>query len=220
MKRELILTEDGSHTLYLPEMEEHYHSIHGAIQESRHVFIEAGLMKVNLKEISILEIGFGTGLNALLSLLALKNKEIKLQYFGIEKYPLLQEEYEALNFGHLLGVKASNELQKMHESPWNQNFKLTEAFMLHKIHSDLHTCDLTQYPLFDLIYFDAFAPNKQEDMWSPDIFLKIFQQCKPGAILVTYCAKGSVRRDLKAAGFSMERIPGPPGKKEMLRGIK
>lgn len=220
MKRMLIETEDGSHTLYLPEMQEHYHSIHGAIQESRHVFINAGLKKIEQKKVRILEIGFGTGLNALLSLQENRILNLEVQYFGLEKYPLLPEEYQALNYGSQLGNRMKLEFQKIHESPWGQNVDIESHFMLHKIHHDVANCNFDAYPLFNLVYFDAFAPNKQEGIWTPAVYEKIFDHCESGAILVTYCAKGSVRRDLQAAGFNMERIPGPPGKKEMLRGIK
>jgi tRNA U34 5-methylaminomethyl-2-thiouridine-forming methyltransferase MnmC len=220
MKRELIITEDGSHTLYLPEMQEHYHSVHGALQESKHVFIEAGLKQLSQPSIYLFEVGFGTGLNALLSWQHALEYKKQIHYFGLEKYPLQPEEYQQLNYGSFLKRASVNDLQKMHECPWDQPVQVSEQFILHKINNDLHWCDFEELPLFDLIYFDAFAPNKQEGIWTKTIFRKLYEHCKPGAILVTYCAKGSVRRDLQAAGFSMERIPGPPGKKEMLRGIK
>ncbi|MBN2805222.1 MAG: tRNA (5-methylaminomethyl-2-thiouridine)(34)-methyltransferase MnmD [Prolixibacteraceae bacterium] len=220
MKRELIITEDGSHTLYLPEMQEHYHSVHGALQESKHVFIEAGLKQQNRSTINLLEVGFGTGLNALLSLQHAHEFGQHIHYFGLEKYPLQAEEYQQLNYGRLLNEHSAYELQKMHECPWNEPVQLTEYFVLQKINNDIHGYNFAALPLFDLIYFDAFAPSKQEGIWTEAIFRTLYNHCKPGAILVTYCAKGSVRRDLQSVGFRMERIPGPPGKKEMLRGIK
>lgn len=220
MQRELRITEDGSHTFYLPGMDENYHSTHGAIQESQHVFIEAGLKQVNKNEVNILEVGFGTGLNALLTLLEAQQLNLQVRYTGIEKYPLSKEEYSHLNYASLLKTECRKEFMQMHETPWEQQENIVSNFQLIKTKEDIITCSFDPFPFFDLVYFDAFAPNKQDGVWNREIFRKIYARCNQGAIFVTYCAKGSVRRDLQDAGFTMERIPGPPGKKEMLRGRK
>lgn len=218
MQRQIILTEDGSHTRFIPEMDEHYHSTHGAIQESMHVFIQSGLNIVEKKEITIFEVGFGTGLNALLTLMHKKEDTI-IKYITIEKYPLSQEEAQRLNYAGLIAPEHKAEFQKMHESPFNEDIQISDTFSIRKIKADLPSYTFEDIPLFDLIYYDAFAPNKQPQMWDKSIFDRIRAHCNEQAIFVTYCAKGSVRRDLNAAGFNMERIPGPPGKMEMLRGI-
>ena len=220
MRRELRITEDGSHTFYLPDMDENYHSTHGAIQESKHIFIEAGLKRINKSDITIFEVGFGTGLNALLTLLEAEKLKININYFGIEKYPLSDAEYSNLNYAGLLGANCQKAFLELHSSAWETNQIIAPNFQLTKLQEDITTFTFEQMPFFDLVYFDAFAPNKQEGVWEKKIFRKIYERCNDEAILVTYCAKGSVRRDLQDVGFTVERIPGPPGKKEMLRGIK
>jgi len=220
LKREFKITEDGSHTLYVPELEENYHSTHGAIQESKHVFITAGLKQIKLQTINILEIGLGTGLNAFLTMLHAEENQMEINYYGIEKYPLTPEEYQTLNYAQLTSSVHQPQLMAIHEREWNTPIKLTSNFHITKILDDITTCTFNQLPYFDLVYFDAFAPNKQAKVWDKSIFKKIVEHCNTGAIFVTYCAKGVVRRDLQEVGFKMERISGPPGKKEMLRGIK
>ena len=213
--RNIVPTEDGSHTLYVPSIDEHYHSIHGAILESTHVFINNGLNVCTKSNITILEVGFGTGLNALLSLIYKGNKDI--QYVGIEKYPLSENEIKMLNHGFLV----DNELfRQIHLCDWNKAVMISENFNLTKLHTDFLKLDFSIFPSFDLIYFDAFAPEKQEEMWQEVNFYKIAQHTSIGGIFVTYCAKGEVRRRLERCGFKMTRIPGPPGKKEMLLGKK
>ena len=218
MERKIELTEDGSHTLYLPEMDEHFHSIHGAIQESMHVFIETGLKKCNKSEINILEIGFGTGLNALLSYLHREGKTI--HYYSIEKYPLVEHEYLQLNYVQNYAPEIKPVFHQMHACEWEKQVAIKEGFFLTKLNSDLPTANLSELPLFDLIYFDAFAPGKQPEMWTDQIFQKIAAQCQTGGIFTTYCAKGNVRRSLQQNGFIMQRLPGPPGKKQILYGEK
>ena len=208
-------TEDGSHTIYVPDIDEHYHSIHGAIQESDHVFIQNGLNVCQKNEITILEIGFGTGLNALLTLLNKGGKTVN--YIGVEKYPLNNDEIETLNYGSILDQKL---FLQIHQCEWNRSIKLADGFYLHKLHADFIDMDFTSLPYFDIIYFDAFAPNKQEDMWQESHLRKIAAHTKKGGIFVTYCAKGEVRRRLERCGYKITRIPGPPGKKEMLSGVK
>ena len=219
MKRQIILTGDGSHTLFLPDMDEHYHSVHGAIQESKHVFIESGFNQSKKKTVNVFEVGFGTGLNALLTLLEARKRNVKVNYFSIEKYPLSAQEYAILNYTDLLYVDREL-LRSIHDCDWNSPVAITNGFMLNKIENDLSSENFENIPFFDVIYFDAFAPNKQPDLWNDTIYSKIFSHCENEAIFVTYCAKGIVRRGLQSAGFTVERIPGPPGKKEMLRAFK
>lgn len=220
MQNKIILTEDGSSTIYVPALDEHYHSTHGAINESKHVYIETGLNHLSKKNIHILEIGFGTGLNAFLTLASAIEKNLSVRYFSIEKYPISDEEVKTLNYPQQIDAKHGNYFPLLHQAEWDEEVSLCPQFNLRKIHADLKLADLKRFPLFDLIYFDAFAPGKQPDMWSEEILTKIADQTAPGGVFVTYCAKGSVRRMLNSLGFQMERLPGPIGKKEILRGIK
>ncbi len=220
MDKEFVITEDGSHTIYLPEMDEHYHSTHGAIQESLHIYIKQGLLQVKKKEISILEIGFGTGLNAYLTYAFAKNKNLKINYFTIEKYPLSEIEYLSLNYPQNIFPEYGEVFEKMHRSKWNSDLEISPDFLLQKIHADLLLFDFGPFPQFDLVYYDAFAPGKQPEMWSDEMIQKVASSVRKDGILVTYCAKGSVRRAFSSAGFQMERIPGPIGKKEILQGKK
>ncbi|PTN07523.1 tRNA U34 5-methylaminomethyl-2-thiouridine-forming methyltransferase MnmC [Mangrovibacterium marinum] len=218
MDRELILTADGSHTLYVPALNEHFHSVHGAIQESMHVFIKNGLQRSTKQELCIFEVGFGTGLNALLTL---ANKgERNIRYFSIEKYPLTEAEFSQLNFSRQFPDELSAPFEQMHQCPWNKAQQIAPGFELTKLDADLTIFNFNILPQFDLIYFDAFAPNKQADMWSEALFATIAAQTRAGGLFVTYCAQGEVRRKLTRSGFDMQRIPGPPGKKEMLFGQK
>ncbi len=214
MKRELEITADGSHPLFVPEMDEHYHSVNGAIQESRHVFIEAGLKQLHNDKIKVLEIGFGTGLNALLTLLEAK---ATVEYYAIELYPLSLEIIQSLNYGEIVCPAKKELFLRLHEASWDMETSITPSFTIHKIHGDSNICELPGQ--LDLVYFDAFAPDKQPEMWNQDIFNRLHQQMKESGILTTYCAKGSVRRMMQRAGYSVERIPGPPGKREMLRAL-
>jgi len=210
-------TADGSHTFFVPELNEHYHSTNGALTESKHVFINAGLNQIDQKEISILEIGFGTGLNALLSYLNAKSRNIQIHYTSIELYPIDKIWIEKLNFPDEIGIEHSI-FEFLHNCEWDDEVQIDSFFTLHKIKGDLTKTQFHRQ--FDLIYFDAFAPEKQPEMWSPEIFAHLFEQTNPNGILTTYCAKGAVRRMLQAAGYTTERLPGPPGKWEMLRGRK
>ncbi|MBC8616623.1 tRNA (5-methylaminomethyl-2-thiouridine)(34)-methyltransferase MnmD [Parabacteroides faecis] len=218
MKRELQETADGSHTLFIPEMDEHYHSVNGAVQESRHVFIEAGLHRQEKKDITVFEVGFGTGLNAYLTLLAAENEDRSVDYFSVELYPLDPALVRALNYGDMICPEKKMLFTALHSAAWNEPVKITDHFTLHKIQGDNNSCTLPED--MDLIYFDAFAPDKQPEMWSQEIFDRLYAHTSEGGILTTYCAKGVVRRMMQKAGYSVERIPGPPGKREMLRAIK
>jgi len=199
-------------------MNEHFHSVHGAIQESMHVFIGSGLEQCTKDEITIFEVGFGTGLNALLSLMHRGSRQIC--YYSIERYPLSEDEYSKLNFATQLSPDLESAFLAMHRVPWNESVEIKPGFSLCKIDGDLPGFDPADLPLFDLIYFDAFAPDKQAEMWEEAIFAKLSAHTNPGGVFVTYCAKGEVRRRLTRSGFTMKRIPGPPGKKEMLFGQK
>lgn len=216
MNREVARTKDGSTTLFVPELDEYYHSIHGALQESLHVFIEAGLkhQAAENKELSILEVGFGTGLNSLLTALEAEKQKLKIRYTSLEKYPVTSEEAGQLKYEDL--ISGSEHLfRKLHEANWGEWTKVTPRFELLKLQTDLK--EFSAEAEFDLIYFDAFAPSAQADLWTKEIFASMYQSLKPGGILVTYCVKGEVRRNMKAAGFEVEKIPGPPGKREMAR---
>ena len=220
MKKVFMLTDDGSHTIYLPEMDEHYHSVHGAIQESLHIYIEQGLLQTTKKELSVLEIGFGTGLNAYLTYGIAKKENILIHYTCMEKYPLNESEFTTLNYPNNIFSEHLHIFNQMHLAEWNKMIPISQEFKLEKLNADLLTFEFNEIPQFDLVYYDAFAPGKQPEMWTENILHKVASTVKPNGILVTYCAKGSVRRALSEAGFTMERIPGPKGKKEILRGKK
>lgn len=215
------ITEDGSHTLFVPELDEHYHSTHGAIQESMHVFIDAGLRHCVKSEIKVLEIGFGTGLNAFLTLLEAERTGRKIDYTTLEFYPLLIIDAEKLNYAELTDSTKKDVFRELHKVEWGKWSQLTLYFSLLKMKFDFSKpSDFDTENKFDVIFFDAFAPEKQPEMWAQEIFDKIYSISSENAILTTYCAKGSVRRMLQTAGFVVERLPGPPGKREILRARK
>jgi len=218
MKRSLRLTEDGSHTLFHSDLDEPYHSVHGAIQESMHVFINQGLRKINKSKLRILEMGFGTGLNLLLTLLESSKKGISVHYHTVEKYPLIPAEYKDLNYELVLDELPAGILQKIHTSPWGLEVILSSDFTLNKELSDFRS--MNPDGPFDLVYFDAFAPVKQPELWSSEVFSSIARLTNPGAVLVTYSSKGSVRRALKDCGFNVLKAPGPLGKWEMIRAVR
>ena len=218
MQTELKLTEDGSHTLFVAEIDECYHSTHGAIQESRHIFIEAGLKQCPKREIRILDIGFGTGLNAFLSLLEAERSDKQIHYTTLEIYPVAVETAILLNYPEVLAPGKRQVFEKMHTDDWNVEIPVTPYFKLNKIETDFTGFEFEDN--FDVVYFDAFSPEKQPEMWSEALFEKIYAHCNSGAVLTTYCAKGIVRRAMQGAGFLVERLPGPPGKREILRGSK
>ena len=218
-KRKLVKTADGSHTLYFSELDEHYHSTKGAIQESVHVFIKNGYEYfTNKQELSVLEIGFGTGLNALLTFRESQKSIKQIKYTAIEKYPLSPEIVNKLNYEKQLSGFSSNELLALHDASWEEWHKLSDEFTFRKLKTDLNVFQPDTN--FDLIYFDAFAPDKQPEMWEEDIFEKMYSCLTIGGILVTYSAKGLIKRRLRAIGFRVENLPGPPGKREMIRAIK
>lgn len=221
MKTIIQTTEDGSHTLYVPELDEHYHSTHGAIQESMHVYIDAGLRHCDSAEINLLEIGFGTGLNAFLTLLEAEKMQKRIHYTTLELYPVSLSNAAALNFSDIIDPSGRDSFEKLHTAVWEEWVQISPFFWLKKLRMDL--CDLPDTPpekKFDLIFYDAFAPEKQPEMWREEIFSRLHAYSRDNAILTTYCAKGVVRRMLQSAGFTVERLPGPPGKREILRAKK
>ncbi len=212
------ITEDGSHTLYLEGLDETYHSKHGAIQEAMHVFIAAGLNHKTAAKLNILEIGFGTGLNAFLTLKESNNRAIS--YTSLEAFPLKEEIIAQLNYAKELDLIAADKelFEKMHEVEWGEYQEITTQFHLNKIEVELANYSASEK--FDLIYFDAFGPRVQPEMWEKEIFEKMYDVLCDNGVLVTYCAKGSVKRTLKEVGFEIESLPGPPGKREMTRAKK
>lgn len=221
MKRVFITTGDGSKTIHLPEWNEHYHSKHGAIQEALHVFIREGLHHFRRtypdENVRLLEIGFGTGLNALLTWSESKREETLIHYHGIEAYPISQQDLKYLNYPGLIDAPITV-FRHMHEVPWETDATIDDHFILRK--SKMRFEDIDYDSAFNLIYFDAFGARVQPELWTEAIFHKMFQALTSPGILVTYAAKGSVRRALQAVGFKIERLPGPPGKREMLRATK
>jgi tRNA U34 5-methylaminomethyl-2-thiouridine-forming methyltransferase MnmC len=214
-KHKIIVSQDGSHTIYLKELNETYHSTYGARQESEYVFIERGLNHVQKSDLQILEIGFGTGLNAWLTWLHRGNRSI--YYCALEPFPLGDDVISKLNYADKATDEDRGVFNRIHSLPWSKPNTLSEKFFFEKSEVRLQDYKVAN---IDLVYFDAFGPDSQPEMWTYDIFNKIFEAMNPGGVLVTYCAKGQVRRDMQSVGFVMERLEGPPGKRHMLRGVK
>ena len=220
MKRKVIDTGDGSKTLFLPEMDEQYHSVNGARTESEYVFIEKGYLHHPSPKPVIFEVGFGTGLNALLTALQAEKQKRKTTFITIEKYPLKKELLDELDYGKLISEEASLLFSKIHSAPWEKKVQISKCFELLKIEGDLSDFAFSGLEKPDVIYFDAFGPDKQPGMWTTAIFTRIFEASNQDAVFVTYSAKGQIRRQLRDCGYFMERLPGPPGKRQMLRGTK
>jgi len=219
LKREIIKTSDGSTTIHIPEWNEQYHSIHGAIQEANHVYIQHGLNYKTTNEIAVLEIGFGTGLNSFMTFLEAQENKLFIEYVGVEAYPIFEEELLKLNYVAELGaIQFTKIFESFHSCSWEEKHQITPNFSLLKRKQFFHEID--DENKFDVIYFDAFGARVQPELWTEGIFLKMFLALKSKGVLVTYAAKGSVRRAMKSVGFSVERLPGPPGKREMLRAVK
>lgn len=221
LRREIKVTDDGSKTLFIPDWNENYHSSHGAVQEAKHVFLKYGLGEiVDENEINVFEVGFGTGLNAILTYEYIFENQLKINYDSIEAYPITKEEVELLEYDSLFESKDKKQVyHKMHDVSWNESVMISEGFHLKKIHNKLENHILPQNH-YHIIFFDAFGPRVQEGMWSKLHFENLYNSLKSGGIFVTYCAKGQVKRDLKSVGFEVETLPGPPGKREMTRGRK
>jgi tRNA U34 5-methylaminomethyl-2-thiouridine-forming methyltransferase MnmC len=219
LKREIQITEDGSTTIHLPDWNENYHSTHGAIQESKHVFIDKGLSIVSKAEITILEIGFGTGLNSFLTFLEAKKRDVSVNYVGIEAYPVTKEEAIQLNYVSELNVDEEQTVfNQLHLVSWEEKHQISRGFFLEKRKQFFKEVEAVNQ--FDLVYFDAFGAEHQPELWTVSIFEIMFKSMQENGVLVTYCAKGSVRRAMQEVGFTVERLEGPPGKREMLRATK
>ena len=218
MIHELIKTSDGSTSLYIPQLDETYHSVHGALQETQHVFIKNGLQLFEHQSISILEIGFGTGLNALVTYKEHKVLQLNIHYETVEAYPISWEEASQMNFSEVLSPTLSPIFEQMHCCPWDETVALSPIFSFKKRLQRFET--INDVDSFDLIYFDAFGAQVQPELWQEAIFQQMYTALKRGGYLVTYAAKGSVRRAMQACGFIVERLPGPPMKREMLRAHK
>ncbi len=230
------ITEDGSHTLFSEMAGQTYHSSHGAVQESRHIFISQLMGRCSTVDdqqsgmngvLSVLEIGFGTGLNALLTAQWARENGVKIEYTTIELYPLAEGIYRELNYGRLLGDEEL--FLKLHEMDWDVDLQcVTENFAIRKCKSDIvewvscnAQCIMHNAQLgFDVVYFDAFSPDAQPELWSEEVFRDVYALMKEGGVLMTYCAKGDVRRAMLAAGFGVEKLQGPPGKRHILRARK
>ena len=219
MKREIIQTLDGSTTIHLPEWDECYHSKHGAIQEAQHVFIKNGLSLFANKRISILEIGFGTGLNAFITALEGKKMNQVIDYVGVEAYPVSASEVLSMNYVQELNANLYRGIfENMHESNWEEKIVISDDFTLMKRKQFFEA--ITDENRFDLIYFDAFGYRVQPELWSTEIFAKMFSALKEKGVLVTYAARGVVKRSMIEVGFTVEKLSGPPGKREMFRATK
>lgn len=214
----VFITGDGSHSILNEALNETYHSRHGAVRESRHVFIEHGLRFLIEKQkrqfVSVLEVGFGTGLNALLTIHEAMLKNYKVEYTSLETFPIPHEIWTTLNY-----PDPHNLFRALHEAKWQTREEINSDFSLLKLEKSLQDVELEPQQ-YDLIYFDAFAPNKQPELWELKMLEKVAGSIKPGGIFVTYCAKGQLKRDLKMLGLTVESLPGPPGKREMVRAIK
>lgn len=219
---QIISNEQGLKTLFRADIQETYHSIHGAIAESLHVFIEAGLKQyVNLfapQQINVLEIGFGTGLNAMLSLLFAQEHQLKINYHSYETLPLSYSLVQDLQYQEHWGQAQEHWFAQIHQSPWEETTEINANFSLLKMQQSILLAEPNQG--YEIIFFDAFAPDKQPELWTLPIFKKMYEALNPGGILVTYAAKGDVRRNLLEAGFKVEKLAGPPHKRHMLRAQK
>jgi tRNA U34 5-methylaminomethyl-2-thiouridine-forming methyltransferase MnmC len=219
MKRELRETADGSMTIYLPEMDEHYHSYHGALQEAIHVFIKNGINQFaekfpSIHEISVFELGLGPGLNALLTAIWANDNKRNVNYFGLEAFPVEAEMNLKMNYQDLI----SNDLAtvyftKIIEADWEKSIVISDKFQIQKVEETIQNLSINNQ--FDVVFFDAFGPRAQEEMWEFNVLEKTVQLLNSGGLFVTYCAKGQLKRDLKSLGLKVEALPGPPGKREM-----
>ena len=219
MEKKIIQTADGSKTIELPEWNESYHSRHGAWQESQHVFIQMGLKHLAKDKLVVLEMGFGTGLNAIQSLEYAEKKGTSIEYHSLEAFPLNESEWKAMEYDTLLSEPEHKAYyHQMHAADWEQMSSIGPHFQLVKYHKDIRT--FLPPIQADLVFYDAFGPRVQPELWTEDIFKRLYELLAGGGVLTTYCAKGEVRRHLQKVGFEVERLPGPPGKREMLRGTK
>ena len=222
LERKIITTGDGSSSIQLTEWDEQYHSKHGAINEAIHVYIQTGLVhfletNTDVNPVSILEIGFGTGLNAFLTLLEANARKVPIHYTGVEAYPLSALEIKSVNYAEML-EQSPIQFLKLHETPWETSVEISSTFQLEKRKQLFE--DIMDQSAFNVIYYDAFGSRVQPELWEEPIFRIMYAALKKGGVLVTYAAKGSARRAMESCGFKVERLPGPPAKREMLRATK
>ena len=222
IQRKLLITRDGSHTIFVPSIDETYHSTHGAIQESQHIFIKQGLSyyvdQNPNRPVNLFEVGFGSGLNAFLAIKFSESHEIIINYLAIEPFPLIKSEIDSLNYPGLLDKGSGQEtFIEIHQAPWDTWSEITSCFKLKKINVTIQEFEVLPC---NICFFDAFAPSKQPEMWEKNIFKRIYLSLSSGGILMTYSAKGQFKRDLKSLGFDVETLEGPPGKKEIVRAVK
>lgn len=220
MSIKVITTDDGSHSLYNSELKETYHSSHGAITESQHVFVKHGIHfyyeENHPDQIKIFEVGFGTGLNALLSWHWADQNKVDVVYHSIEQYPIQEEIIKEINYGKLKGEQ--DKFILLHATKWEEEKRLSSFFTIKKVNAIWQEYLLNEP--YNVVYYDAFAPSKQPEMWDRSLLEKCYKALTPKGIFTTYCAKGQLKRDLVSIGFEVETLPGPPGKKEMVRGVK
>lgn len=220
VERQIITTADGSKTIFIPEWNEHYHSSHGALQEAQHVFIRHGLHTQTSDYITVLEMGFGTGLNALLTYFSAEKRNQYVHYIGIEAFPPSAHELEAMDYAASSSDPSADGVYRaLHAAEWEKAVSLAEHFVLEKQQCTIENARIA-HGTVDLVYYDAFGPRVQPELWNSAIFRQLYDWMAPGGTLVTYCAKGQVKRDLKSCGFEVESLPGPPGKREMTRALK
>ncbi len=222
MNIQIITSEDGSHTLFNSAINEHYHSTKGAITESQFIFINNGyeMLPGRSRSINILEIGLGTGLNALLTSIRCEKDNRKVNYVAIEPYPIAVDILSELNYPGLVGsCEERNRFWMIHNVPWEVPHIISDNFILYKIKQRIQEIEL-QKDRFSLIYFDAFSPEVQPEMWTKDVFEKLFDSMEPGGLLLTYSVQGEMRRVLKTCGFDVVKVPGPPGKREITQASK
>lgn len=220
-EQDIFKTQDGSHSILSRQYGVSYHSKYGALQETQHVFIEAGLYPqvLNKNTLAILEIGFGTGLNALMTALEAQKKGLDISYEAIEKYPITEQQVDQLNYPEVIdGANVKYIFNALHEASWGEESRITPEFSLKKVQQDI--AEVAYEEQFDLIYFDAFAPTAQPELWGSDIMELMYRALSAGGSMVTYCAKGAFKRTLKSVGFTVEALQGPPGKREMTRAVK
>lgn len=223
MKRIIKTTSDGSKTLFINELNEGYHSHHGALQEAKHVFIENGLKQIGNYEINILELGFGTGLNVLVTIneFLKSDKNYIINYFTLEKYPITNDEISDLNyFEHFENQNLKEIYHKIHKANWEQLIEIIPDFNLRKIHCDFLDLNGIDLPQINLVYFDCFGARVQPDLWEKPLFEMVSKKMDYKGLLTTYSAKGSVKRILQNLNFEVEKKPGPPGKREMINAWK
>ncbi len=219
MERIIVQTDDGSSSILIPEMNESYHSTHGALQEAKHVFILNGLQRFQKDDMRVFEVGFGTGLNALLSMKYAQDNDVAIKYVAIEAYPVDLELIKQLNYSSLIPDATDDVFLSMHNVKWNELHRIHSNFELKKVHQKLEDYSI-EGGFYDLVFFDAFGPRAQAEMWSVDLLEKMYNGLKSNGALITYCAQGQFKRNLKSIGFQVESVPGPPGKREMTVAIK